>query len=444
MATFDYFLFFSLLSLADSTELSVFRLFSSVLFPKLNERKKKKKIAMFTELRHFVKSPPLWFVVLTQTVVQISMGGYGIVLKKFAQGANINSLVFSMLRDVSCIPVLGALAFAVDGILFPRNIREVAFFTSLGFFGIYLNQLLYIEGVYLSTASIASITQPSIPVWAALLAILSGTESRPPFDDFNGWLKFLGIFASVVGAVLMLAGGFDSSDGSNAENMTAGLFSLLGNTIAMACYVVLMRRFVFSTRAEHQPAPFRRFAKRPVTVTFWCYVAGAVFMSLSSIYVAVEEPSAFDLDSRIVAPLLYSVFISSSLAYLLLTYGSQHLLPSVITAFWPLQVAVTLVLSYLVFGEVLSAINWIGGVCILLGLVAVTLANHFTATQDRAVEQRGEEVLVGANANGDDVVDVDADDDERLVEDDRRDDVIASDVQTLLKRHANHSNDSIQ
>ena len=100
------------------------------------------------------------------------------MLKKFAQEANINSLVLSVLRDAGCAPILLIAAYFVEGLHIPTW-REMPFFALLGLFGMFLNQFLYIQGVYLTTANIASVYQPLIAVFTALLSISTLTEAFP-------------------------------------------------------------------------------------------------------------------------------------------------------------------------------------------------------------------------------------------------------------------------
>lgn len=114
---------------------------------------------------------------------------------------------------------------------------------------------------------------------------------------------------------------------------------------------------------------------------------------------------------------MYAVLVSSALCYGLITWANKHISSTVVTAFWPLQVrarraeseptppvaaqapasrrpdlvppslpllrpptslpqvVVTVILSYIVFGDELTTWQYDGGALIVEGLLAVTWAN---------------------------------------------------------------------
>lgn len=158
--------------------------------------------------------------ILSQIVVQVAFGSYGVVLKQFAQGANVNPLIFSLLRDMCATPVL-----LLCGIIFeskqndvqpserndndtedtelddmgntthttetveeaqqsPKcsinlklpNRNEFLLFALLGITGMFGNQLLYIQGVYFSNPAIASMFQPLVAIFSAIFATVTCTD----------------------------------------------------------------------------------------------------------------------------------------------------------------------------------------------------------------------------------------------------------------------------
>jgi|EP01047_Picozoa_sp_COSAG01_P048299 drug/metabolite transporter (DMT)-like permease len=146
---------------------------------------------------------PLW-AGIAMVVVQIGFGGYGIVLKKFAQAAHENAVVFSFFRDGCCFPVLLAAAVLIEGgPKVPKSRKELLTFLGLGVTGMWGNQLFYILGLYYTNATIASCWQPSIPVFAAVMAIILGVEPFPPLSKVRGWLKIVGILLAAGGALVL-------------------------------------------------------------------------------------------------------------------------------------------------------------------------------------------------------------------------------------------------
>ena len=210
------------------------------------------------------------------------------------------------------------------------------------------NQLFYIMGVYYVGPDITSIFQPAIPVWTTLLAILTRVEKPPCLKRLHGWAKVLGIIVAVGGAVLMLTNKLTNTETSSSSSIHSSLKPILGiiflfaDTMCMAIYILIQKHYIFDR-------PNLRWSQYPVSVTAWCYFFSAVCMGIASFYyvgkcphvgVCKDDPWYIPVEEAI--PLIYAIFISSALCYMLISWGNMHVSPSVVTAFWPFQVRVEL------------------------------------------------------------------------------------------------------
>ena len=235
--------------------------------------------------------------------------------------------------------------------------------------GIYGNQFLYILGVYYTNANIASIFQPAIPVWTAVLAMLLRIEELPALSKLRGWSKILGILLAAGGAAVMMINKAKGGGGTWSSGSFAGYLFLLGNTLCMSVYVLLQKRFIFNKEESE-------WRTIPITVTAWSYLFGVIFMALTSLYY-VDQPEKFtNIPKEEVYPIVYAIFIASALCYLLITWCNMQISASLVTASWPLQVLFCAILSYLILGEVMSMLEYIGGAMIILGLFAVVWASY--------------------------------------------------------------------
>ena len=149
-------------------------------------------------------------------------------------------------------------------------LRELPLFIILGLTGMFGNQLLYLLGIYYTNANIASIFQPAIPVWTALLAIIVRIEPYPDFRTLRGWGKCFGI-------LLAAAGGYSHDCREEiwsrsrpwwvelSENIQfVGYIFLLGNTLSMSVYILLQKKFIFDKEDSC-------WKTKPVNVTAWSY-----------------------------------------------------------------------------------------------------------------------------------------------------------------------------
>lgn len=282
------------------------------------------------------------------------------MVKKFAQNASVNQLVFSLYRDLLCFPLLLVAARVFERKLQFPKLAEAPLFIFLGLTGMLGNQLLYIMGIYDSTPNIASVFQPAIPIWTSLLVIIFRIEPLPDLRTLKGWATVLGIGLGTSGAAIVILLR-PSSD--TAKNMLLGTLFLLGNTLCMGFYIVAQKKYIFT--------PASRWRDLPVTATAWSYGTGALAMGCASLYYA-DQPDVFSPPTEIIPPLVYAVLVSSGLCYGLLSWANKRVSSTVVTAFWPVQVFVTVLLSKLVFDDSLVPLQYVGASMIVAGLLAVS------------------------------------------------------------------------
>lgn len=248
--------------------------------------------------------------------------------------------------------------------------RDLPLLVSLGILGMFCNQLFYILGIYYTSANTASIFQPAIPVWTSIVAVVARIEPFPALKTIRGWAKLLGVLCAASGAVVMTM--FRDSGGKKNQREGwengIGYIFLIGNTLAMAIYVVFQKKYVFN-------APASRWKASPFALTAWSYVFGFLSMGLASVYY-VNKPEKFAIPAQAVYPLIYAVFIASGMCYLLITWCNSMISTSVVTATWPLQVLFCIILAYFVLGETLVGGQGAGGLLIIIGLLAVVWANY--------------------------------------------------------------------
>lgn len=105
-------------------------------------------------------------------------------------------------------------------------------------------------------------------------------------------------------------------------------------------------------------------------------------------------------------PLVYALLVPSALCYGLLSFANMHAPSSVVSAFWPFQVPVSLVASALCGFSTISGAQSLGGLCIVAGLLLVCYEAH-RRQQDADADAVHDDYAVAADS--DDDVDVDID-----------------------------------
>lgn len=258
----------------------------------------------------------------------------------------------------------------------------------LGATGMFSGQLLFLLGIYLTNANVAAMFQPSVPVWSTLVAMLTGVEPMPMLSKAHGMAKILGIAVAVTGAVTMTLGKVGDEDHPIEESWFVGdsfvgsqflgCICLLGQSASVALYYVIQKKYIFN----HS---YSAWKNQPMAVTAWSYFFGAFFMALSCL-AFINQPERFKIFSKgVIFCLVYAIFITSALCYLLLSWCNMHAPPTVVTASWPLQSLFCAILSFVFLHTSLQWLEFFGGVFIVSGLAGVLWSNY-TEEQERTMQ----------------------------------------------------------
>ena len=271
--------------------------------------------------------------------------------------------------------------------------RDLPILISLGVTGMFGNQLLYLLGVYYTTADIASMFQPLIPVWTTIIAIVTRTEKFPHLRKPKGWAKIMGIILASAGAMTMIMVKHKVDTGSNSKEsgeLFLGYIFLLGNTICMGVYIVIQKKYIFNK-------PDSVWRTLPVSVTAWAYFFGFIAMALASLYYVKTPERYTQIPARAIYSIIYAIFITSALCYLLITWCNMQISSTVVTATWPLQVFFTIILSYIFLGEVMSPVQYIGGIMILIGLAFVLWSNFQDEKEFKSLDSENKPLICTTN-----------------------------------------------
>jgi len=131
----------------------------------------------------------------------------------------------------------------------------------------------------------------------------------------------------------------------------------------------MQKKFIFNKTNS-------RWRDFPINVTAWSYFFGAISMGLASLYYVNKPEKFFIFKNEVVYCLIYAVFIQSAFCYMLITWCNMQINSSFVTASWPLQVLFCAILSYILLGEELVALQIVGGLMIISALLAVTWSNY--------------------------------------------------------------------
>jgi drug/metabolite transporter (DMT)-like permease len=295
-----------------------------------------------------LKNKVPWQVHAALSFVQVAFGSWHVFGKYVLH--YLHPLVLADLRVLGSVPLLLGLTFMTERAL-PKK-SDLGLLIVLGLLGVFANQLLYIFGLQHTSATNSGILMPSIPVFAAALAVLFRIE-RISIQ------KTVGIGLAVAGSIVMLdVGTIDLAKGGAT---LFGNLLLLGNCVCYAGFLVLQRSILHRMR--------------PLAVVAWSYLFGGIGV------IVVATPQLLSADLSGVPTLVwwavaYIVLVPTTLTYALVSWAIKWSSPALVATYTTLQPVTAAILAWIFLGERAGGREAIGFVLIVIGLFVVSRAAH--------------------------------------------------------------------
>ncbi len=217
---------------------------------------------------------------------------------------------------------------------------------ALSLFGVVINQLFFIGGLSLTTASNTSLLAVMIPVFALIIGSVAG------FERLTG-IKMIGIALAAVGVIILI----DPRKASFSSQTTLGDLFIVVNCLAYGTYVAtskgaIMRNGIFRSM-------------------MWVFIFSCVICiplgvwSLSTIDVAA-------VPTRIWLIVLWIGVGATAAPYLLNAMALSKVDPSMVAVFVYLQPLIGFTLAWLFLGENIGAAFVVSAALIFSGVFLVT------------------------------------------------------------------------
>jgi drug/metabolite transporter (DMT)-like permease len=208
-------------------------------------------------------------------------------------------------------------------------------------FGVSANQLLFLYGLARTTATHAALLITSVPVVTLLVALVTGRERAHP-------ARVVGIAVALAGAALVVTG-----RGSLGGGELTGDLMVLGNSVAYAVYLVLVRDLV----PEVSP---------------WSLAAALFSWGILPVVLVTGVPAVPHASPTAWAALAFVVLGSTVGTYLLNLLALRTVPASVVAVFVCIQPTIAAAIAMPLLGERLDVRTFLAGAVTILGMVVAT------------------------------------------------------------------------
>lgn len=260
-------------------------------------------------------------------------------------------------RVIILIRVLGAaIIFWVVGSFYPKPKIKRNDFIRLAvcaLFGIAINQVMFFEGLNLTTPINASIIMVGTPI---LVLVASHFILKEKITSS----KVLGILLGFLGAAYLIMGGgsFDFS-----SNTSIGNLFILINAASYGIFLVLVKPLM----ARYEP----------IVIMKWLFTFGLIYVIPVSFYL-LEETDFASIPTNIWLSIGYVVVFTTVLAYFLNNYSLKNISPTMNSSYIYLQPFLATVVALFAGKDHLTWAEVIAAALIFLGVYFVSKHTHPT------------------------------------------------------------------
>ena len=215
------------------------------------------------------------------------------------------------------------------------------------FFGIGLNMLTFFKGLSITTPISASVMMVTSPI---MVLIFSSILIRKRI----GKQRILGVFIGLIGTILLITYGNNSSEGTNNN---FGNFLVFVNAASYGLYLVLAKDLILKYN--------------PIVFVKWLYLFGSIFV-IPFGYSEILEVSWQEIPTNIYWNIGFVVIFTSCITYLFNLYGLSKLKPTTVSVFIYLQPVIATIYALIVGSDSLNTVKISATILIFIGVYLVT------------------------------------------------------------------------
>ena len=277
------------------------------------------------------------------------MYGANYVIAKGLMPGVVGPNGFILLRAIGAVSLFWMISLARRERIAKKDFIRLAF---CGLFGVALNQLIFFNGLMLTSPLNAPVIMTTTPIIVLILSAIVLKEKVYP-------AQVIGVLIGAVGSVFFIlsnkAGGYASGIGD---------LYILANAASYSVYLVLVK-------------PLMR-TYRPITVISWVFSFGLIYVLIW--FPSSQEVAAVswtNLTTYEILQILFVIVGVTFIPYLLNVFAMKRLSPSIAAVYIYLQPIMAMFFVYLfsIFGlrDYTGDLSWMKGLFALMIFVGVYL-----------------------------------------------------------------------
>jgi drug/metabolite transporter (DMT)-like permease len=225
--------------------------------------------------------------------------------------------------------------------------KDIPRFIMLAFFGVALNQMMFLKGLDLTSPINASIMMITSPILVLIIAAIVIRE-RITF------IKSAGIILGFGGAVMLMMG--KTHQTVRGDSMTGDLCVFI-NALSWGAYLVLVKPLMFKYNT--------------VTILRWVFLFGLIMVIPFGLG-QLKEVQWSGMKQSDVFNVLFVIIATTYVAYLLNIYALKALSPSVVSAYIYLQPLLTTIIALWMGSDHLDLLKVVSAAMIFGGVFMVS------------------------------------------------------------------------
>lgn len=246
--------------------------------------------------------------------------GANFIIAKGLMPALIGPSGFILVRLFGALPLFFLVKLFVKEKVQKKDFKLLAI---CGFFGVALNQLLFFNGLNLTSPLNASLIMLATPV---MVMVVSGIYLK---EKITGY-KVAGLILGLIGAFLLIV----TSSKTDVSSSPLGDFCILINALSYAVFLVLVKPLMGKYK--------------PITVISFVFLFGSIFV-LPFGWNQFAEIHWGGMGFNNYLGVAFVIVCTTFFAYLLNIYALKHLLPDVVSIYIYLQPMLALLFGWMFF-----------------------------------------------------------------------------------------------